>query len=353
MKILQVCAYAAPYEGNFIATLKHLDAKLKAAGHQIIYAFPENARSLPWCIELSQCASVYFLPLAKARFRPVTYCEIKKIFTENPDITIAHSHFELYDMPMLAVAPKTVKMFWHLHDAIHLSHNFSSRLLQKLQYRWFHGDAQLLAVSRKLLEYVTNLGFPNEQAKYIPNGIDTDRIRLVTIPKDTRKFDFLILGWQAYRKGVDLCIEATRKLSKNIKVGIVCNPSSLENASLLPLPEGVEMVTPVTDINQLYEQTRCFLHISRAEGLSYALLEAVYAGLPIICSDIEENSFASIFPTVKMVASGNVDSIAEAMEYQLISSSISIDQINIARKLILEEYSIQHWVDEILKEYKL
>lgn len=55
--------------------------------------------------------------MARARILPKTYLLIKQIYNEN-DIDIVHSHFELYDIPVTIMAPKKVKVFWHLHDAI-------------------------------------------------------------------------------------------------------------------------------------------------------------------------------------------------------------------------------------------
>ena len=77
----------------------------------------------------------------------------------------------------------------------------------------------------------------------------------------------------------------------------------------------------------MYEKSKCFLHISRAEGLSYALLEAVYAGLPVICSDISENRFAVQFPTVEMVESENTTDIAEKMKYIINEKKYSNDKM--------------------------
>ena len=114
---------------------------------------------------------------------------------------------------------------------------------------------------------------------------------------------------------------------------------------------GVEVVKPVSDINELYANSKCFLHISRAEGLSYALLEAVYAGLPVICSNISENKFAEKFPTVEMVESENITDIAEKMKCVISKNTYSKDMIEKSRKIIDEEYSIACWVKNMLKQY--
>ena len=169
MKILQVCAYAAPYEGNFIKSLKALGEALEEHGHEMLYAFPEAAREIPWCQDLSKHVKVYYLPLAKARIRPSTYLALRKIYQENPTIGIVHSHFELYDVPVNWIFPKHVKIFWHLHDALEMYSDFKNRLMHKLQYGWFHGKAELLSVSKKNMDYVLKCGFPPKQIQYIPS----------------------------------------------------------------------------------------------------------------------------------------------------------------------------------------
>lgn len=183
--------------------------------------------------------------------------------------------------------------------------------------------------------------------------MDIDRIKLVSTVVDQRKYDFLIFGWEYQRKGVDLCVEAIKKISnENFKVAIV-GSENIENIikEKYGYVPGVEVVKPVSDINELYEKSKCFLHISRAEGLSYALLEAVYAGLPVICSDISENRFAVQFPTVEMVESENTTDIAEKMKYIINEKKYSNDMIEKSRKMIENEYSIACWVKNILKQY--
>ena len=44
--ILQVCAYAAPYAGNFIKSLLGLAEYKKKKGYNTIFAFPETEKNL-------------------------------------------------------------------------------------------------------------------------------------------------------------------------------------------------------------------------------------------------------------------------------------------------------------------
>lgn len=352
MTILQVCAYAAPYEGNFIKSLKALATRLKNSNVKMIYAFPENAENIDWVKRLSAETDVYFLPLSKARVKPKTYVDLKKIYQKYLDLKIIHSHFELYDVPVSLTAPKTVKVFWHLHDALEVYSSFRNRMIHHLQYGLFHKKATLLAVSEKHMCYVIQCGFPKRQAYYLPNGLDADRICRVSRDISKRSYNFTIFGWEFERKGVDLCIEAVRKYGIDCKIAVVGSGAtvSIVKEKYGSVPQ-IEIIEPVSDINTLYMNTGCFLHISRAEGLSYALLEAVYAGLPIICSDIDENLFAKKFPTVDMVKNEDVESIANAMKRHMSINTVTNHDVNTCREIIEKEYSIECWVGNLIRKY--
>jgi glycosyltransferase involved in cell wall biosynthesis len=355
MTILQVCAYAAPFEGNFLKSLLILEKKLAQKGQKTIYAFPENAKSRPWCAEISKRTKVYFLPLAKARINPKTYKVFNLIFKEN-EIDIVHSHFELYDIPITVTSPKKVKIFWHLHDPIEDFYNRAGilrKLLWKLQYAVFSKKAELLSVSEKHLNFVIKLGFNKNRTRIIPNGIDTSRLKFVE--NENTKFDFLLFGWEFTRKGVDLALAAGSLIANgNFKMAVV----SGENAG--PKSESIVgsklpflcKVAPVDDINQLYNNADCFLHLSRSEGQSYALLEALYAGLPVICSDINENLFAKEFPTAVFIENENVTDIAEKMR-KVLNGEIhfSGQDFQASRKIITEKYSVNAWSENMLTCY--
>ncbi len=354
MKILQVCAYAAPYEGNFIATLKHLDAKLKMAGHQTIYAFPENARTLPWCMELAQCTSVYFLPLAKARIRPATYCSIRKIFSEHSDIAVAHSHFELYDVPVLFTAPKTVKVFWHLHDAMLFHSRLKAKCIDWLQYGHLHGRAKLISISEANCEYVVKMGFPRENSVVVPNGINLQRYPVCNISWAERQYDFMLFGWEFLRKAADVAIKAISSLPYTLVIVGNERTETLVQQYFGKVPENVRIIEPVKDVSKLYAQVKCFLHISRAEGgIAYALEEAVAAGLPVIVSDVPTNKHADDFPTVTMIPNENVSALKDAMRHVMDSGMLSAELVEESRKVIAEKYSLDSWAQSVRHEYGL
>lgn len=350
MVILQISAYAGPTCGNHIASLLCMEQKMKDLGHETVYVLLESVRDYSWCKELQSHATVYFLPVRHARILPKTYLRLRQIF-KNHNISIIHSHFELYDIPIACTAPKSSKIFWHLHDPIEDSYQTaprSRRLLTKLHYSRFAKKAQLITVSEKHGDFACKLGFDKTRLHYVPNGLDISRIQNCSISeKDT---DFLMFCWDYYRKGTDLAITA----------GDVLLEGGYDfTIRMVPLHERVECKRPyiigqaaVDDVNQLFLRSKCFLHLSRAEGLSYALLEAIYSGIPVISSDIPENRPVKSCPTVIMVQSENIDQIQSAMKSILDNSFVvNAEMVCKSRQVIKDCFSIDKWANDIIRIY--
>lgn len=353
--VLQVCAYAAPYAGNFIQTLRVLASECEKNGLKTIFVFPETAKGLTWTMELEKIYTIYFLPLHRARISLETYRKMREIYREH-NVMIAHSHFELYDMPVSLMAPKQTKVFWHLHDALDLIYEKSGpvyRALWKMQYALASKNATLLSVSEKGKKFAVELGFNKKNAFFVPNGIDTDRIDRKCDKNDAQyQYDFLLFGWDYYRKGVDVLLNAARDMkSMDYRCAIVTEEELPKTNGFTQYKQLIHQ-PPVSDVAELYRGTKCFLHISRHEGLSYALLEAIYAGCIVICSDIDQNMFAKQFPTVHFVPVGDHDALRRTMESVMNGKIInSKEALRVSRTLIQDEYSLNSWVNRTMEFY--
>lgn len=178
MEILQISAYAGITGGNHIPSLLHLEKRMKEQGYTTVYALLETVSNFSWCKELQTHAKVYFLPVKRARILLRTYLTLQRIFQQH-EITLVHSHFELYDIPAVVVAGHKAKVFWHLHDPIgeYLENGkWSRKMLMHLQYSCMGKNAKLLTVSQKHGEVACKLGFFRDNVVYIPNGLDLSRI---------------------------------------------------------------------------------------------------------------------------------------------------------------------------------
>ncbi|MCD7809715.1 MAG: glycosyltransferase family 4 protein [Erysipelotrichaceae bacterium] len=358
MKILQVCAFGAPNAGNFIASLLVLENNLKNKGFETIYAFAETAKNKKWCQQICKTHKVYFLPVAKARILPKTYLIFKKIYDEN-DIQIAHSHFELYDIPCTITAPKGVTVFWHLHDPILDNLSGSRGLLNKIQYGIVGKKANLISVSEYYRKQAVKLGFPKEKTVTILNGISLERINFVNNDiKIKKEYTFLTFGWDYYRKGVDLILSVCDTLYKegylfklllngNEKTWSYVNDYYNEN-----LPSYIECGEPVDDINILYSNTSSFIQASRKETFSYAVCEAAYAGLPVISSNINGLEWAHDLPTVHFFENEDVVGLYECMK-SIIEKQWQLEsqEIMTTRNTIINNFSLKVWSENIMNCY--
>ena len=356
MTVLQVCAYGAAYAGNFIASLEALEAELAKRDIRTIYAFVGRAGEQEWCRRIEQRTKVYYLPEARARILPKTYEIFRQIYREN-DISIVHSHFELYDIPATVMAKSGTKIFWHLHDPIRIENQSRSRrILTKLQYGLVGKRAMLLSVADEYRKLVIGLGFPEEQTTTVVNGLDLNRVTPLPEAHDAG-YDFLTFGWDFHRKGGDLILDACRLLERDgysfrlLFNGNVHTWPKLQEHMKGEIPAWLMLGQPVENINELFAASRVFIQASRRETFSYAVCEAAYAGMPVISTDIAGLEWAHDLPTVDFVPGEDVQALYTAMKRYLEGKTFTMRQYDHSRGVIARKYSTEEWTKKILAHY--
>ena len=353
MTILQVCAFSAEFGGNFIASMKCLERLLSTEGIETIYAFSEDAQKSEWCKEIMKRTRVYFLPVKHARILPETYLIFKKIYQKH-NISIVHTHFELYDIPATVMAGKKTKIFWHLHDPIQVKRNLRG-LLWKIQYGVVGCRAKLISVSDYYRNRVVSLGFPMENTCILLNGIDTNRIKACEM--GYKKYDFLTFGWDYYRKGDDLILNACEKLAaEGYHFRFLLNGNEqtwkhLPKAFHEKLPEWLELGEPNENVNVLFEESKCFVQASRSETFSYAVCEAAFSGLPVICSRIAGVEWAKELPTVSFFSMDQSEDLYLKMKSFLEQEYNHYKDVEFTREIILKKYSSVSWAENVRRLY--
>lgn len=143
-----------------------------------------------------------------------------------------------------------------------------------------------------ILEYINGIGIDTKKNAKIQVDKEEKRKEL-GIKKDT----FLItsVGEITKRKNHKVVLQALAKLhNKNITY-LICGTGILQE-ELKNLVQNLQLQDQVifagyrTDISEILKVSDCFVFPSLQEGLPVALLEAMTAGLPVICSRIRGNT---------------------------------------------------------------
>lgn len=188
-----------------------------------------------------------------------------------------------------------------------------------------HAD-EVIVVARYLQRHL--LEEYRRSAHYVPNGHDA--IPLLP-PGDTiaehglepRKY-LLFLARLVPEKGCDVLINALRQSSSPYRLAIVGGSSHSNRYadSLRELAAGDDRCVFLghrtgNQLAEIRSNSACYVMPSYQEGLPLTLLEALWAGMPIIATDIpavHEVDGTASYDTITVVPPGDVDALSAAIE---------------------------------------
>lgn len=139
LKILIAAQYAAPYEGNFIASLGLLANRLKDAGQcTVAYVLPKTVQYQAWAEDFISQNRVFLTGNDNIL---ISENESDDIITEfNP--SLIYTHFEGYDLPLYNAVRRNhsnSRIVWHMHDTLTYHHNPVKALYQLYCYFKHYG----------------------------------------------------------------------------------------------------------------------------------------------------------------------------------------------------------------------
>ncbi len=353
--VLAITSYDGPYGGNFVASLKALDAKVKSEGYKTVYVFQQKVENFSWIPELKSFADkVYFLP-----YKPDSFDNIKRIkqIIKQENIRLIYSRMGGWDIASHLAAPK-IPIVWHMEMEPNLS-GFSKKVKYFGKYRILGGkNVYSVAVSNPGSDSLNSLKLKNKCVA-IPNATDFSRLSV----KQFENKDFetpvklLIFSYNPQVKGLDLALDACEIINKNeIMCKLLISAQKLtyeymENRYGKDNPEWVEILEPTENIASVYENADVILSASRREGFSFCLLEALYSGLPAVYSDIPGTNWADEMKSVYKFKSENVDDLVRAIN-DCVENGISEENREYNRAIIESKYSLDSWADKFIEYFK-
>lgn len=161
----------------------------------------------------------------------------------------------------------------------------------------------LITINKEDYKYAANKMSPIKKIEYVPGvGIDIDKIRNISIDKQQMKAKFSIenecvlisIGELNFNKNHETIIKAISDIDLPLKYIVCGRGNNLDYLKSLTKELRVENKVIFLgfreDVYELLKMSDVFCFPSYREGLSVALMEAMAAGLPVICSNIRGNS---------------------------------------------------------------
>lgn len=230
---------------------------------------------------------------------------------------------------------------------------FAKKYLRFGEWMICHIPHKTITISRSLQRYA--LKRYGLRTRYIPNGCNAEPLAssesLSSFGIKKNRY-VLSVSRLVKHKGIHFLIEAfkyledTNKLPNNFKLVIVGSSANTDDyvRYLRFIAKGRKNIVFTGEqsglpLRELFSHAYAFVQPSLSEGLSIALLEAMGYSLPVIVSDIPENREA-IADRGFVFASGNADSLAEALAHILNNPKEAGRMGSLARERAESEY---HW----------
>lgn len=352
--IVMVASYGGPYGGNFIPSLLVYDEVAKNLGYRTVYVFPDFVSKYDWVDTINSVADqVYFIP-----YNQYSLDNVKRIraICKSENAALIYSRMSGWDITARLAMPQ-LPLIWHMEMNLDID-SLKYKIKYWIKYRILGaGKTFHIAVSEATTQATNHLGVKN-RCTWIPNAINTGRLKIKQPYEFHQPVRLLCFAYQPIVKGLDLVLDACEMLNTDGIKYIVMVSAQVHTHEYLQsryghnLPEWLKVLDPTDNIAELYNQADILVSASRSEGFSFCLAEALWSGLPIVCSNIPGNNWIDEFRIVLKHEKESVGSLVEKIkECALLNVTGDAQQYN--RALMEQKYSVSSWkkqVETVMKE---
>ena len=360
MRVIQLAGYEGPYGGSFVPMMHAVADAVSSRGWQPELVLPETTRRQAWADSLNHGRmAVSFTPPERGRGLDRA---VRAVVERGDGPVILHSHFSLYDVASAHVARrrKGGGFVWHLHSRAEpgLIANVRNRVKFRVVGR---GIARVLCVAPNICEDALGRGAPPDRTELWPNAIDVGRFPLVTAQaraaarRELRLPDdrpvLMHFGWDWERKGGDRFLATVRLLAADEPLTAVTvggGPRADELAAKLGVSESVKVLEPREDVQALHAAADVFLTPSRAEGMPFAMAEALASGVPVVATDIPGQTLIGRGVSACRLVGGEPQALAEATRELL---RLPAEERAAARAHVERTMGLGAWAERLAELY--
>ncbi len=363
MRVVHLAGYGGEYAGSFIPMLLAIGREAQARGWSAETIFQAEAEGRGWVAELREAGvPVTFGPAGAGRD------DVTRWLAEHLDgdrqPTLLHTHFTTFDLPAVGVARgrDDTSVVWHMHSPLGRSADQWLRNAAKFATAGRRVE-RLLAVAPDVAAQLKARLAPRRRVQYFPNAIDCERFSPASAEDRRRARErfglpsegtvLVHFGWDWERKAGELFVDTVAELrSRGVEaVGATVGggPKAQAAAERSGVADAIVALPPTDAVGDTYAAADAFVSCSRAEGMPFAVLEAIARGTPVVATDLPGHAeVAARLPACRLAAA-TPPALADAVEQALARPQAERDE---SRATMERELDVRPWARRLADLYE-
>lgn len=235
-----------------------------------------------------------------------------------------------------------------LHSLAELTSGLQRAILTRAYRRL---SAVIAVAEEERRQLCDELGLSPAAVRLIWNGVESREP--VTLRERPERLRVGSVGRLSREKGFDVLLEALGRLTaEGVAVEVALSGTGPERAELDALADGLPagLLGFVEDRDAFLASLDVFCLPSRWEGLPFALLEAMMAGLPCVASDVGDVA-AVLGPAGVVVPREDPEALADAMRALAQSPERRLELGRAAHRRARERHSVERMVSDTAALY--
>jgi glycosyltransferase involved in cell wall biosynthesis len=363
MRIVHLADYGGPYPGSFVPMLRAVGDAAAQRGWSFDAVFTPVAATRQWFADMT--ADGLPVRVAPAAGRRALTAWLEEVLAERREPTVLHTHFSTFDLPALVTARRhpEVRVIWHMHTRLPPGPVGAVRNALKFGIAGRRVDA-MLCVSADMKAGAHRRLAPAGRLVVFLNAVDLERFQPAATENERALARgqlglplgrplLVHFGWDWDTKGGDLFL-ATVDLLRRAGVDVIAlsvgggEPARAASARL-GLGDRVRVVEPRDDVRIFYAAADVFVASSRAEGMPYAVLEALCTGTPAVVSAIPIHATFAEETAGCVLAERRPRAFAEAI--QCVLSARAEDRFPVDMNRLAARLDLGTWAQRLLDLY--
>ena len=259
---------------------------------------------------------------------------------------------------------RSVKVVYTAHLTIY--QNMKWKILNRIVTPFDH---RVIAVCRQGADILAANGVKKDRIRVICNGIEPSGERVYDrsfarefgVPDET--FVMSIMARYSPEKGLPFLLASLAKLRRKTQKPFVCfiagdKGEEFDNIAVMITNSGLgDCVIQLgfrRDTDRMLKSSDLYLNTSSSEAMSFAILEAMNAGVPLVVTDVGGNPDLAVKNTVcgEAVKFGDSDAFSDAMLELMENDALRSEYSANALKKVSEEFDLRKLASDVFEAYK-